>query len=70
LVQHIKNEQNISKVRSTPPSLESEFLFALSETHAAYFILSNAVLPNAMGQLSDLSRVASAEFFPHVHLVI
>ena len=52
--------------------MASEFLLALSENHAAYFILSNAVVPNAMGQVSGLSRVAKAEFSPppYIHLVI
>jgi hypothetical protein len=64
--QRTDDKQSISKVRSTPPSIESEFLFALSENHAAYFILSIAVVPNAMGQISGLSRFGNAEFFPRM----
>jgi hypothetical protein len=63
--QRTDDKQSISKVRSTP-LIESELLFALSENHAAYFMLSNAVVPNAMGQFSGFSRVGKAEFFPRM----
>jgi hypothetical protein len=64
--QRTDDKQSNSKVRSTAPSIESEFLFALSENHAAYFIISNAVVPNEMGQFSGLSLVGNPEFFPRM----